>query len=98
MTTDLNLPPMPGDADPVIIPGLRKALGIDTDPDFQASIDGGFTETFEDFCRRITKGADPKPETDVETLAEIGRLTRRITRLEQQLDAARAEKTALEGP
>ncbi|WP_322500851.1 hypothetical protein TR631_12655 [Streptomyces rochei] len=90
MTTDLNLPPMPGDADPVIIPGLRKALGIDTDPDFQASIDGGFTETFEDFCRRITKGADPKPETDIAALAKITRLKRRIAELEQEIAAAQA--------
>ncbi|WP_282084083.1 hypothetical protein [Streptomyces tendae] len=94
--TTLNLPPMPGDADPVIIPGLRKALDLDVDPDFQASIDGGFTETFEDFCRRITDGADPQPATDNEALATIARLNRRITSLEQQLAAARAEKTALE--
>lgn len=95
--TTLHLPPMPGDADPVIIPGLRKALHLDVDPDFKASIDGGFTETFEDFCRRITDGADPQPATDTQTLAEIARLNRRITSLEQQLAAAKAEKTALEG-
>ncbi|MFJ7895970.1 DUF4094 domain-containing protein [Streptomyces anthocyanicus] len=95
--TTLNLPPMPGDADPVIIPGLRKALGIDVDPDFKASVDGGFTESFEDFCRRLTDGADPQPATDTAALAAIARLNRRITSLEQQLAAAKAEKTALEG-
>lgn len=94
--TTLHLPPMPGDADPVIIPGLRKALHLNVDPDFKASIDGGFTESFEDFCRRITEGADPQPATDTETLATIARLNRRITSLEQQLAAAKAEKTALE--
>ncbi|MFG3127446.1 DUF4094 domain-containing protein [Streptomyces tendae] len=96
--TTLNLPPMPGDADPVIIPGLRAALGLDVDPDFKASIDGGFTESFEDFCRRITDGTDPQPATDTEALAAIARLNRRIANLEQQLATARAEKTALEGP
>ncbi|MGV9588192.1 hypothetical protein [Streptomyces tendae] len=96
--TTLHLPPMPGDADPVIIPGLRKALDLDIDPDFKASVDGGFTESFEDFCRRITDGTDPQPATDTETLATIARLNRRITSLEQQLAAAKAEKTALEGP
>jgi hypothetical protein len=98
--TTLNLPPMRGDADPVIIPGLRAALGLDrdVDPDFKASIDGGFTESFEDFCRRITGGADPQPATDTEAFAAIARLNRRIDSLEQQLATARAEKTALEGP
>ncbi|CAM5390062.1 hypothetical protein STENM36S_06309 [Streptomyces tendae] len=95
--TTLHLPPMPGDADPVIIPGLRKALDLDIDPDFKASIDGGFTESFEDFCRRLTEGADPQPATDTQTLAAIARLTRRITSLEHQLADAKAEKTALEG-
>jgi hypothetical protein len=54
----LHLPPMPEDAPPVIVPGLLTALGITrrpTDPDFQASIDGRFTESFEDFCTRISK-------------------------------------------
>ncbi|MFE0794688.1 hypothetical protein [Streptomyces mutabilis] len=88
--TTLHLPPMPGDADPVIIPGLRKALDLDVDPDFQASIDGGFTESFEDFCRRIKEGADPEPETDTAALAKIARLNRRIAELEQQVAAARA--------
>lgn len=95
--TTLNLPPMPGDADPVIIPGLRKALDLDVDPDFQASIDGGFTESFEDFCRRLTDGADPQPATDTAALAAIARLNRRIDSLEGQLADAKAEKTALEG-
>lgn len=54
----LNLPPMPDTADPVIVPGLLTALGVtrrQTDPDFQASIDGGFTESFEDYCTRISQ-------------------------------------------
>ncbi|WP_121701677.1 hypothetical protein [Streptomyces sp. E5N298] len=95
--TTLNLPPMRGDADPVIIPGLTKALDLDVDPDFQASIDGGFTESFEDFCRRLTDGADPQPATDTAALAAIARLNRRITSLEHQLADAKAAKTALEG-
>jgi hypothetical protein len=89
--TTLHLPPMPGDADPVIIPGLRAALGLDrdVDPDFQASINEGLTESFEDFCRRISKGADPEPAADTVTLAKIARLNRRIAELEQQVAAAR---------
>ncbi|MFJ6729452.1 hypothetical protein ACIQPQ_31570 [Streptomyces sp. NPDC091281] len=53
----LDLPPMPDDADPILAPGLLRALGVTrpADPDFQASIDGGFTESFEDFCNRISK-------------------------------------------
>jgi hypothetical protein len=56
--TTLDLPPMPADAAPVIVPGLLRALGIaqrTPDPDFQKSIDGGFTESFEDYCTRISK-------------------------------------------
>jgi hypothetical protein len=55
--TILDLPPMPDPADPVILPGLLTALGVTRrpDPDFQASIDGGFTESFEDYCTRISK-------------------------------------------
>jgi hypothetical protein len=53
----LHLPPMPTDAPPVIVPGLLTALGLtrQTDPDFQASVDGGFTESFEDYCTRISQ-------------------------------------------
>lgn len=53
----LHLPPMPEDAPPVIVPGLLGWLGLDRtpDPDFQASVDGGFTESFEAFCERISK-------------------------------------------
>ncbi|MGW0584468.1 hypothetical protein ACWD25_53225 [Streptomyces sp. NPDC002920] len=54
----LNLPPMRADAAPVIVPGLLAALGITrrpADPDYQASIDGGFTESFEDYCNRISQ-------------------------------------------
>lgn len=42
---------------PVKVPGLLDWLGLDRapDPDFQASIDGGFTESFEDYCTRISK-------------------------------------------
>jgi hypothetical protein len=56
--TILDLPPMPTDAAPVIVPGLLRALGVtrvDPDPDFQKSIDGGFTESFEGYCQRITR-------------------------------------------
>ena len=53
----LDLPPMPEDAAPVIVPGLLSGLGLTrrVDPDFQASIDGGFTESLEDFCARISR-------------------------------------------
>lgn len=54
----LHLPPMPDTADPVIVPGLLAALGLTrrpVDPDYQASLDGGFTESFEDYCTRISK-------------------------------------------
>jgi hypothetical protein len=40
------------------VPGLNDWLGVArpaVDPDFQASIDGGFTESFEDYCNRISK-------------------------------------------
>jgi hypothetical protein len=56
--TTLHLPPMPEDAPPVIVPGLLAALDLvrrPVDPDFQASIDGRFTESFEDFCERISR-------------------------------------------
>jgi hypothetical protein len=42
----------------VTIPGLAAWLGRDRqdlDPDFQASIDGKFTESFEDYCDRISR-------------------------------------------
>ncbi|MFF0588510.1 DUF4094 domain-containing protein [Streptomyces sp. NPDC003781] len=94
--TTLNLPPMPGDADPVIIPGLRKALHLDVDPDFKASVDGGFYEDYAAFDARLTTAVQ-EPATDTEALAAIARLNRRITSLEQQLAAAKAEKNALEG-
>ncbi|MFF1544140.1 hypothetical protein [Streptomyces sp. NPDC058291] len=43
----------------VKVPGLLHWLGYDrsTDPDFRASIDGGFTESFEDYCIRISQEA-----------------------------------------
>ncbi|MYS69429.1 hypothetical protein GTY88_03140 [Streptomyces sp. SID5926] len=96
--TTLHLPPMPGDADPVIIPGLRAALGIDrdVDPDFKASIDGGFYEDYAAFDARLTAAAQ-EPANDREARAEIARLNRRIAGLEGQLTALKAEKTALEG-
>jgi hypothetical protein len=38
----------------VVVPGLLDWLGYDRrpDPDFQASIDSGLTESFEDYCTR----------------------------------------------
>ena len=40
----------------ITVPGLLNWLGRDRsiDPDFQASVDGGFTESFEDYCTRIS--------------------------------------------
>jgi len=43
---------------PLTVPGVAAWLGHETDPDdteFMASLAGGFTETFEDFCNRISK-------------------------------------------
>lgn len=50
--TTLHLPPMPGDADPVIVPGLLSGLGITrpripawiTDPNLIASIEAGLID------------------------------------------------------
>jgi hypothetical protein len=56
--TILDLPPTAEDAAPVILPGLLTALGITqrtADPDFQASIDSKLTESYEDYCDRISK-------------------------------------------
>lgn len=42
----------------VTIPGLLHWLGQEqrpVDPDFKASIDAGFTESYEAFCARISK-------------------------------------------
>jgi glyoxylate carboligase len=42
----------------VTIPGLAAWLGYETAPDdadFMASIVGGFTESFEDYCTRISR-------------------------------------------
>ncbi|MFF2383672.1 hypothetical protein [Streptomyces sp. NPDC058108] len=47
-----ELPPMPATATPVILPGLLGGLGL---TDYQQSIDSGLTESFEDFCKRISK-------------------------------------------
>jgi hypothetical protein len=44
----------------VSVPGLLDWLGFKqrtVDPDFKASLDGGFTESFEDYCTRISKEA-----------------------------------------
>lgn len=41
----------------VTIPGLLNWLGRSAEQekaDYQASIDGGFTESFEDYCTRIS--------------------------------------------
>lgn len=46
----------------VAIPGLLRWLGRDphsSETDFRASIDGGFTESFEDYCTRISRRAAP---------------------------------------
>lgn len=54
----LDLPPMPDDAAPVVLPGLLAALGVtrrQPDPDFTASIDAGLLESYEDYCARISK-------------------------------------------
>jgi hypothetical protein len=42
------------------VPGLLTALGVTrrVDPDFKASVDGGFTESFEDYCTRISQKGD----------------------------------------
>jgi hypothetical protein len=41
----------------IVVPGISAWLGCGThtDPDFTASIGGGFTESLEDFCDRISK-------------------------------------------
>lgn len=42
----------------ITVPGIAAWLGRGTrtvDPDFTASVDGGFTESFEDFCARISR-------------------------------------------
>ena len=42
----------------IAVPGLLDWLGVKprtADSDFQASIDGGFTESFEAYCDRISK-------------------------------------------
>lgn len=42
----------------VSIPGLLHWLGRDQGAeaaDFRASLDGGFTESFEDYCNRISR-------------------------------------------
>lgn len=54
----MDLPPMPDTAPPVLAPGLLQSLGITprTQTDFQQSLYDGFTETYEDFCQRISKG------------------------------------------
>jgi hypothetical protein len=42
----------------VAVPGLLNWLGrdrTDMDPGFKASIDGRFTESFEDYCDRISR-------------------------------------------
>lgn len=46
----------------VVVPGLLDWLGYErpVDPDFQASIDGGFTESFEDYCTRTSPKEEAK--------------------------------------
>lgn len=45
----------------ITVPGLLNWLGRAraTDPDFTASIDGGFTESYEDYCTRISSKEGP---------------------------------------
>lgn len=53
----LDLPPMPADADPIVVPGLLTGLGITrrpvpawiTDPDLIASIEAGLIDIDDDF-------------------------------------------------
>ncbi|WP_406123097.1 hypothetical protein OIE52_38870 [Streptomyces canus] len=55
--TILDLPPMPGDAPPVILPGLLTGLGITprrvpawiSDPNLIASIEAGLIDIDDDF-------------------------------------------------
>ncbi|MET7429571.1 hypothetical protein ABZT16_11315 [Streptomyces flaveolus] len=61
--TTLHLPPMPGDAEPVIVPGLLSGLGLVdhdpnawiTDPNVRASLDDGLLESYDEFVTRISK-------------------------------------------
>jgi hypothetical protein len=54
-----DLPPMPATAPPVVLPGLLTGIGVRpstyAQSDFQQSLDDGFTETYEEYCARITK-------------------------------------------
>jgi hypothetical protein len=46
----------------LVVPGLASWLGRETAPDdtdFHASLDGGFTESFEDYCDRISRAEAP---------------------------------------
>lgn len=43
------------DAGFLIVPGINRWLGK---TDFEQSIESGLTETFEDYCARISKGDD----------------------------------------
>lgn len=36
-------------------PAAPDVASREVDPDFQASIDAGLTETFEDYCKRTSK-------------------------------------------
>jgi len=59
--TTLDLPPMPGDAPPVILPGLLTGLGITprkvpawiSDPNLIASIEAGLIDIDDDFMGDI---------------------------------------------
>ena len=59
--TILDLPPMPGDAPPVILPGLLTGLGITprrvpawiSDPNLIASIEAGLIDIDDDFMGDI---------------------------------------------
>lgn len=54
----MDLPPMPDTAPPVLTPGLLWVLGVTprATADYQQAI-ADFSETYEDFCNRISEGA-----------------------------------------
>jgi hypothetical protein len=67
MTALDDLPPMPETADPVLMPGLLRGLGITprpvpawiSDPDLIASIKAGFIDVPDDLYLITTQGDRP---------------------------------------
>ncbi|MGW6531390.1 hypothetical protein [Streptomyces venezuelae] len=53
-----SLPTLPDTAPPVILPGLLSAVGIRpstyTQTGYQQSLTDGFTETYEEYCERVS--------------------------------------------